>query len=269
MENNFINVRDLLKQELARRCQRNTRYSLRAFANSLGLSSSFLSKLINGQRPLTGKVLDQISESLELSPQQVLALRHKIHGTELNQKAKNAMQFYQLKLDQFALISDWQHFAILELMTLPRPEFKADYFAKELSISPHEAQAAMDRLVRLSLIEKSKTGKWLLKTQNGSTVDSSTASAAAKKLQKQIIEKALAAVDDVPLEFRSQSAMTMAIPSSRMDEARELIKNFRRQFTEIMQSKGERDSVYQLSVSFFPLTSTTNLKSKTKKEKSK
>lgn len=266
MENDFINVSDLLKQELARRCQKNARYSLRAFANSLGLSSSFVSKLINGQRPLTAKVLDQLSGKIEIPPEQVLAFRQKINGTQVSLQKQKTIEFYQLKLDQFAFISDWQHFAILEMMTLPNCKFAAEEFSKGLSITTYEAQAAIDRLVRLSLVEKTKNNKWRLKTENGSAIDSSVNSGAAKKLQKQLLEKAIQAIDEIPLDHRSQSAMTMAIPSSRLNEAKELIKQFRRQFTEIMQSKGERDSVYQLSVSFFPLTPYKNIKTNVKQK---
>lgn len=55
-----------LKQELARRVAKNKRYSLRGFAQFLGVDNSFLSKLMSGKNLLSLDLADQFSRKLKL-----------------------------------------------------------------------------------------------------------------------------------------------------------------------------------------------------------
>ena len=48
--------------------------------------------------------------------------------------------------------------------------------------------------------------------------------------------------------------MTLAVASQDLPKAKELIRKFRREFLRLLQENKEFDSVYQLSVGFFPLT---------------
>jgi uncharacterized protein (TIGR02147 family) len=77
---------------------------------------------------------------------------------------------------------------------------------------------------------------------------------ARKSLQRQILTKALAALDDVPIENRDQSSMTLAIDSSKLNEAKKMLKKFRRDFTKHLQESKIRNHVYHLSLSFYPVT---------------
>lgn len=69
-----------LRQELERRQEKNSRYSLRAYSRDLKIDFSLLSRLMNGKIPFTKKILQQVGEALPL------------HAEELD--------FYQRILDQ-------------------------------------------------------------------------------------------------------------------------------------------------------------------------
>src|SRR4051794_29725601 len=60
--------RFLLQNELTRRCAKNPRYSLRAFAKALGMSHTVLSLVLSGKRPLSRKAALQVASALELAP---------------------------------------------------------------------------------------------------------------------------------------------------------------------------------------------------------
>src|SRR4051812_14823439 len=91
---------DLLKTELSTRCKVNPRYSLRAFSAHLGVTSSFLSKLLNGKRPLTEKTLLKMAEKLALSPQQTQEFRKSLKGPKA---AVTSMAFNQIEADEFEI----------------------------------------------------------------------------------------------------------------------------------------------------------------------
>ena len=60
-----------------------------------------------------------------------------------------------------ALIADWYHFAILELTRLS--EFRADsrWIARVLDISVDEVNVALQRLIRLDLLDMASTDRWV------------------------------------------------------------------------------------------------------------
>src|SRR5689334_7684944 len=60
--------RRVLQEELALRCARNPRYSLRAFARYLKLDHSTLSQLLRGRRRFTARTVERIGARLSLTP---------------------------------------------------------------------------------------------------------------------------------------------------------------------------------------------------------
>jgi transcriptional regulator with XRE-family HTH domain len=56
-----------LATELKRRLDDNPRYSMRAFARTLGLESSYLSKILRGKRPVTERLIQKCSDPLGLN----------------------------------------------------------------------------------------------------------------------------------------------------------------------------------------------------------
>lgn len=196
----------LLKDELAFRKKRNERYSLRAFAQSLNISPAQLSQLLSGKRNFTAAILTQISRSLHLSPEeekslhtQALIPHHILEGSGENNKRL-------LKDDEFRVISDWYHFAILSLCKIRKATADPYWISSRLGISVSEAKEALDRLQRLNIIEKSK----LLKRKSAPlSVISETPSRAIQAYHSKILSMALDKISTVPIEKRDYSAMTL------------------------------------------------------------
>lgn len=245
-----------LKQELQRRKNKNAGYSLRAFAKSLGLSSSFVSKVLNAKKNVSQETMMAIASRLSVDEDSL----HDYLSQLPNFKLKN-MEFETVAVDQFQYISDWHHFAILEAVSLT--DFKADmkdqskWFAERLSISEERASSAVQRLVRLGLLTTNDKGQ-VLGIQKNHTTIGGVPSSANREHERQLLQKAIEALEEVPVVDRSNSSMTMAIPMSRVKEAREKIIAFQREMSTFLQRKGKRDSVYQLSIAFFPLTKKMN-----------
>lgn len=66
-----VNFVDHLRQELIVRCRRNPSYSLRAFAASLDLDPSTLSKILRGKRSIGRKFILQVGPKVGLNQQEI------------------------------------------------------------------------------------------------------------------------------------------------------------------------------------------------------
>lgn len=255
----FGDFRLYLQSELAARCQRNPRYSLRSFAETLAIGSSDLSKLIRRQRRLTDKMLVKLAKRLDLEPTIIEAFR--THLSTEKQSRRSIQRagatindtFKQLDLDSFHLVADWYHLAILELLKVKGFALTASTIAKSLGITVTEANIAVDRLQRLGLLEINAEGRWIDKAGATTSVTSDYTDVAKKKLQRQILEKASTALDNVPIAERDQSAILMAVSTKQLAAAKILIRDFRRQLCALMEEGDEKDQVYYLSVSLFPV----------------
>lgn len=245
--------RAYLQSELVRRCKSNPKYSLRAFARLLEVEPSFLSKILNRKRVVTENTLNKFGSKMGLSPNDLQTYRAGLPGASSGE-GQLAADYQQLTLDHFQMIADWYHYAILELITVKN--FKSDpkWVARALGISVAEVSAAVERLIRLDYIEISARGKWLNRSGNNTTVGNEFTAIAFRRLQQQILSMATTALEEVPLELRDQSSMTVAIDTRLLPEAKLRIKKFRREMARLVQKSGSWNEVYQLGISFYPLT---------------
>lgn len=244
---NLEQFRGALQREYIERSKKNPAYSLRAFAKYLEIDQSFLSKVLKGQRPVTNKLVATIGPKLGLKPQQVKALF--TAGTA-------AMpSFLSLSDDEFDLLSEWHHFAIIELSKTKGFKLDPRKIAKRLGLHVEEIRDALARLERLGFIQI--TGKeFKVLTPNTTWTNTSSSSAARKKFQKNLIQKSMEAIDDVPFDLRENGSLTVAINKERLPEFKEKLKEIRKELAEFFQPDGEQnlDEVYQLTMALFPLS---------------
>ena len=243
--------RQRLQQELAERIKNNPRYSLRAFAKALNASPSSLSAMLNRKRPITEKSVHKLGPAIGLTPQEINQYLHP-HRFQTDES-----QFYQVLNDQFSYISDWYHYGVLELIKVKNFVGSASWISKALRISLNEAKTAIERLQRLNLIKISENGKWLdLSGGFSSSLKPGFTSSAAREHQKQILRKSIASIDEVEIEKRDHTAVTMAIETHDLDKAREIIRRFREEMCHNLEKNKTPDEVYQLTISFFPISQT-------------
>ncbi|OQW50448.1 MAG: hypothetical protein A4S09_01245 [Proteobacteria bacterium SG_bin7] len=226
-------LRILLQNELAKRCQRNPRYSLRAFAKSLDTSHTVLSLVLSGKRSISKKLREKIREELGLT-----------HPEET--------PVQQITIDAFAIISDWYHYAILSLLEIPESTINPVWISKKLGITALEAKLAVERLKRLELIEY-KNDRW---HQTGVPIrfDNTISNSTIKNFHKQLLSKAVESLENDPKNLRDFSSMTMAIDPDHLPFAFEEIKKFRRELTQKLEKLGRPKEVYNLTIQLYPIS---------------
>jgi uncharacterized protein (TIGR02147 family) len=249
--------RNRLRQELLDRCKRNPTYSLRAFASHLDMDPSTLSKILNGKRPLGRKLVLQLGSKMGLSTREIGAFLNRASSGAAEDAAESAdhEMGLRLALDRFAVISDWYHFAILELMQVKAFRPEASWIAKALGLKVIEVDAAIERLERVGLLKIHGNGQWQDLSYGFSTsIGPDMISTAHRRLQEQFLEKSAQALVCVPIQDRDHTTMTVAIDKSRLPVAREKIKRFRRSLAKFLSEGDVLDDVFNLNIALFPLT---------------
>jgi uncharacterized protein (TIGR02147 family) len=157
----------------------------------------------------------------------------------------------EIDADRFRIISDWYHYAILELTFVPEFQSNPAWIGRRLGISPVEARLAVERLLRLDLLTE-QDGRWRKTDVTVTTKDKTTTNPAFRKLQRQVLEMALSSLENDPLPERSHTSMTMAIDPGKVELARKLISEFNRYLVTALGS-GKKKRVYHLGISLYPV----------------
>ncbi|MEC9283872.1 MAG: DUF4423 domain-containing protein [Bdellovibrionota bacterium] len=135
-------------------------------------------------------------------------------------------------------------------------DFKGDlqWIAKCLDLPIHIVQIAVERLLRLDFLKIHEDGRWEDTLGEASNTGNQFTEIALRKLQKQILEKAMKALDEVKYTERVQSAMTMAFSKKLLPQSKLKIIQFINELNSDAQEAGDFDEVYQLSVSLYPIS---------------
>ena len=257
-----------LREELHSRTARNPRYSLRAFAVALGLNASDLSQIMSGKRLVSTKLVNRILKALDLNVDEQRKFiesvleEKKTRGLkrispELISKQKQVsgggikLGVRDVGLDQFRVIADWYHFAILELTFAKNFKSDSRWIANSLGITVSEAKLAIDRLLELELLEV-KDGNLKKTDFHVDIQDKTKTSSFLKRRQKQILEKSIHSLEHDPIEERSHSDRLFCIDPKHIPVAKAKIEKLMWELAELVV-EGTPEQVYQLHVGLFPV----------------
>lgn len=244
----MISSTDFLIAEYVRRKGDNSHYSERAFAGALGLSPGFLKLLFQGKKKLSFPRAQEIAHKLQWTEVQRAKFLSAIQDHSEKSAKSLKGKFLLSELDFFE-ISDWFHFAIIELIKARSGRCTLKEICKQLAISKTEAAFAVKHLTRLNLVEEVDKGYYHVPE---SYEVPSVSSAGIRKYHSQMLERAKESIEKQSMTERDLRGLTMAFDRSRLQEAKEDIQKFVAQF-EKKYGKGSRDSVYQMNLAFFRL----------------
>lgn len=251
-EKNISDYRNWLLDELCTRKENNPSYSLRAFAKYLNVNPATLSQVFSGKRGFSKKNALKVASKFSLSPVETKRLLSTIRKETLEKEDASYDEVLQLENDRFKAISDWYHYGILSLAKLKINQATPSWIAENLTISIPEAKAALERLKRLKYIAIEE-GRLVRLLQKPLSIASEVPSSAIRKYHKQNLKLAEKSIEEVPMQERELSAITMAIDPKNLSEATQMITKFKRKFSRHMES-GKQERVYTLSIQFFPLS---------------
>lgn len=257
-----LDYRDTIRQTLETRAARNPRYSLRSFARDLGISPSRLSDVLNRRYGLSVAAATDLARGLGLNEDESKRFCDQVEAQHARDRRKRnaalarvavaSVKYNSLSADSFQVISDWYHYAIIELCFTKGFRSCPDWIARQLELSPAVARAAIDRLKRLELLRVEENGQ-LAPSQNFYSSPEGTPSEAVRKFHRQVLEKALVAIDCQTMDERDLGSMIVAIDPAQLPEAKTEIRKFRRSFDAKYGAGENRTQVYCLATQLFRL----------------
>lgn len=223
----------------------NSSYSKRAFARDLKISHSLLSFILNRKRPMANSMALQLLDNPQLSDRtkDILAI-----GIKQRSQART-----KISLEQFEVISDWIHYALIELLETEDFIWDAGFISKRLNITVQKAEQVMQRLIDVKLVAISDDGKFH-QTQTKIVVENKQSNQAAKNYNRGLLKKASDVMDECEFHQRDLSSTVFTLDPSYISYAVEKIRAFRRELTDELENLGKRREVYALSFQLFPLT---------------
>lgn len=262
--------REALRQALDSRIAANARYSMRAFARDLDLSPSYLSQVLSGRRGLTRKKASRIFELIGLPPESqrhyALEIRKESarkdqHRQAIEKQIASSLQEIRAKTlppEQFEAISNWYPMALLQALHLKdaplgeRTAFVA-FAAEGLGIPKRTIERAMREFAALGLVRETETGYEPLQADVWTT--NGVPSAAIRKFHRQMIEKAVAAIETQTTRERFLHSIQIPIREGDLAEMEKDVVRFRNAMLRKYGKTGERagETIYGLNLQLFRL----------------
>lgn len=238
-----------LQEALDARKRKNARYSLRAFARDLGVSPGRLSDFISGRRMPGKRLCERMIEALKMSESEEAKFLHLIsRNQEVPGKQKST---HVLREDEFSLIADWEHFALLMLMGTVGFKDNIKWMAERLQTSEMKILNALERMERLQLIKIKKGKIERLKRKVATTHD--IPSSVLKESHRQILEHAAESLQKDDIAIRDITSITIPADPAKVALAKEHIKAFRRKMAKLL-GDGKNTEVYNLNIQLVPVT---------------
>jgi uncharacterized protein (TIGR02147 family) len=238
-----------LQKTFAERSRRNPQYSLRSFARALDIDSSTLSALLRRKRPLTAKQAQKLIGALDI--QDPALAQNLLLGSIASSDAPPTHAYDEMALEAMEVVTSWEHQAILFILELANFRATARNISSRLNLPLGITIECLARCEKLGLVRQ-ENDRWVLITKNMAFTPS-VPNPAMREHHKQYIQMGKDALDNVPMNKRDVSGISMAICSAKLPEARRMIQDFRRNLSAFLES-GPKDSVYRLNIQLFPLT---------------
>lgn len=261
----YKDYREFLKDELEHRTISNSKYSMRAFARDLDLSPQVVSLVLNGKKGISAEVSLKIANRLGLTVEESsylcdLVELSNVKSNELKEvlnyrlsKYTPNRKFRTVSEENFKLISNWYHYAILELTSTA--DFQSDprWISSRLGITLECTNEAIDRLCKMGLLDI-RDGKYS-KVNLNITTTQDMPSDAIRMATTQLLQKAEFALNHHEVSAREFGTMTMAITPEKLPVAREMIRKFRRELASYLEDESDkRTEVYVLATQLFSVT---------------
>lgn len=246
-----------LKEVLVQKQRVNKNYSLRAFSRDLDMHPATLTLVLQEKRPLPKKNIENVIQKLEMNPSEEAIFRESLirkKHTILDQVEVSEEYHNRFILDdsQYKAIAEWEHYAVITLMETDNFESSIKHICERLEISQMRAETVLRNLEIAQLIGKNEQGNYvLLKGPLRTTEDIS--SKALRVSHKETLDMSKTKLDEVEVELRDFSSMTVAVDPKNLPEAKTIIREFRKKMASLLRD-GERTEVFQLAIQLYPIT---------------
>lgn len=273
----FSDYRSFLADYHARKKRQNPAWSYGLWAQKLGLKdNSALIKIVGGKREAGPLLSQKFIEYFKLGTKEAAYFQELVkiskfkHDPEIFPVLKRRLQQMNPKLGntlldekEFQLLSHWLYFALRQMTQLKEVDLDPQVVSQSLrfKVSPGQIKKALDLLKEKNLLSFDQEKECWVPGPGNIRTNFDFASEAIKLFHERNLDNAKLALRQVNLSEREFLALIFAFPHKRMEEAKQLLRDFIQDFSHRFEGE-ELDCIYQLQMNFYPLT-------KNKKERKK
>lgn len=221
----------------------------------MGIHAGTLSQIINGKRALPLKDSRLFIKKLKLSANEKALFIESLYKKKPALDAiKISDEDSRIIIDEsyYKIIVEWEHLALIELFDVKGFERTVEDAALKLDLTMNRAEVVVNNLSIAGLIQKTEDGR-LERTHGSVKTSSEIASRAIKDAHRETLKMASDRIEEIEVELRDFSSITLAIDPEKMSEAKVLIKEFRQKFDKLLSQDENRTDIYRLAIQFFPL----------------
>jgi uncharacterized protein (TIGR02147 family) len=264
----YSDYHPLLADIYEERKKANVHFSHRFIAGKLGITAGYVTKILQGQRDLSHRLVPRIVEFFGFKKKEaeyfeaLVAFNHSKTHTDKKRSFEKLLSLKPasirlVSLDQYELFDKWYYLAIREIIAVFPVNDDAEALAKLVApqIKPAEAKKALELLNRLELIRKDNRGHYRPVDPVWST-GTETRSVALNNFHISSLDLAKQAFDRFPREKRNMSTLTLSISQADYSWIEEEMVQFRRKLLDRAGKAIFPDRVYHFNFSVFPLSST-------------
>lgn len=161
----------------------------------------------------------------------------------------------ELEAEQYEYYRRWQNSALRVLFSFEPFDGDWEKLGRRLDppLSARETQSCVETMCVLGLLKRNDDGSYEPTDPVISSGDS-WKTFAVRDFQLQTIDLAARALLRQPRERRDISTLTLSMPVERLEELREMLREFRGRVLKWAAAQEPHDGVWQLNLQLFPLT---------------
>lgn len=236
---------------------KNPSFSVRALASRLGMQPAATNEILKGQRRVSRKIAEKIADGLMLDPSERADLLRDFplklkRDTQAQKRRTQELEVLKLNSNQYELISDWIHFAILSLIRVKDFKSDVDWMGKRLSVSTEEIRKALLRLQHLNLVHIDSNGV-MTRTAHPIRTTDDVVDLSIQRMHMNDMDMAKKKIQEIRLDERDFTNYTFAANPKTLKHAKEIIRKAQDDLAALMDD-GDAHEVYRVCMYLFPLT---------------
>jgi uncharacterized protein (TIGR02147 family) len=262
----YLDYREFLRDYYREKKREKPFFSYRFIGNRVGMDSSYVIKILQGNLHLSTKKIDNFIKLLELDECEAEYFETLVHFCKAKTERQRKLCFDRLfkvssvkamriEPHQYEFFRKWYYSAVWSLIECA--PFNGDYRTLAEKCAPAitvwDAKRAIRLLEKLKLISKEDDGTYHATNLN-LTTGQKWYSYAVESYQREMLRLAGESIERFGKQARDISTVTLNIDEKALPEIQEHIRQFRSSLIKMVNNYGGRERVYQLNVQLFPLS---------------
>lgn len=240
-------------------------YSLRSVARRLKVSPSFLSRVLNGQRPVPYAMLLRLEKILDIAPEVFAGLKA-AHQVDVEgaaapargkRKVETAFESWEMASEESVrILREWHYLPLLQAASLKNFDGQIATLARRLGLRVNVAQRACVELVELGLMVK--TGETYSSANKKLRWDSAKSVSEVRRFHHQMLERAQFELTrpQTPKDFsrRLITGITLSTSPQKIQAAKKRLAECLHEIANDLIPEDGGTEVFHLAAQLIPLT---------------